>query len=95
MTRKRARHVISATAAAKNFGRLVDRVRSERAEFLVERGGAPAVRIVPAEAPRCSMADFVALLRSHANPGEAYLKALENGVRSSNKPAVPENRWER
>ena len=95
MMRTRGRRVISATDAAKNFGGLVDRVRSERAEYVVERGGAAAVRIIPADARRCSIAEFVALLRSHAGPGDAYLKAVDAGIRSSNKTAVPENRWER
>ena len=44
---------VPATEAAKNFGRLVDRVREERAVVVVERGGIPVARIVPVDAP-CS-----------------------------------------
>ena len=91
---KRSR-TISASEAAKNFGALIDHVRSERAEYTVERGGSPAVRVVPAALHRCSTAEFVDLIRSHARADEAYLKAVEAGVRKLNKPAVPENRWER
>lgn len=87
--------MISATAAAKNFGALIERVRSERAEYIVERGGAPAVRIAPAGSYRCSGADLVELLKSHARPGEPYLNAVETGIAKLNKPSVPENRWER
>jgi prevent-host-death family protein len=92
---KRKGRTISASEAAKNFGALVDRVRSERAEYVVERGGSPAVRVVPAALERCSTAEFVDLIRSLARADEAYLKAVETGVKKLNKPAVPENRWER
>ena len=87
--------VISASEAAKNFGALIDRVRSERAEYVVERGGAPAVRVVPVAHHRCSVSDFVELLRSHTRADESYLKAVETGISKLNKPSVPENRWER
>jgi hypothetical protein len=95
MSRRSKDHVISATAAAKNFGALIEHVRSDRAEYVVERGGAPAVRIVPAGPHRCSVADLVELLRSSAAPGEPYLKAVEAGIAKLNKPSVPEDRWER
>lgn len=87
--------VISSTAASKNFGRLIEHVRTERAEYVVERGGAPAVRIVPAAAHRCSAADLVELLKSLGRPDEAYLEAVESGVATLNRPSVPENRWGR
>ena len=94
MARRRSR-VISASDAAKNFGALIDRVRTERAEYVVERGGAPAVRVAPVGLRRCSLAEFVDLIRSHARADEDYLKAVEGGARKLNKPAAPENRWER
>ena len=94
LSRRSAARVISATAAAKNFGALIDRVRSERAEYVVERGGAPVARIGPAVTKRCSLGDLVALLRSHSRPAEAYLNAVEAGIKSQNRPAVPVNRWE-
>ena len=94
MAKKNATRVISATSAAKTFGALIEHVRSERAEYLVQRSGAPAVRIIPAGVRRCSTADLVHLLRSIARADESYLKAVEAGVAARNKPAVPENRWE-
>lgn len=84
---------ISATAAAKTFGRLIEHVRSERAEYVVERSGTEAVRIVPA-ARRCTAADLVRLVESLPKADEAYLKAVESGIALFNKPSVPENRWE-
>ena len=85
---------ISATAAAKTFGRLVDEVRSERAEYIVERGGKPAVRIVSVTEHRCTAADLLHVLRALPKADEAYLKAVESGIAALNKPRVPENRWE-
>jgi antitoxin (DNA-binding transcriptional repressor) of toxin-antitoxin stability system len=101
MTRKPARprpdntQVISATEAAKNFGRLIDRVRTEHAEYLVERSGTAVARISPVPLARCTGADFVNWLRSHPRQDDAYLKAVEAGIKALNRPAIPENRWER
>ena len=87
--------VISATSAAKTFGALIEHVRTDRAEYIVERGGAPAVRIVSAAArPRCSAGELVELLRSMSRADESYLKAVEAGMGALNRPAVPVNRWE-
>lgn len=86
--------MISATDAAKSFGRLIDHVRSERAEYIVERSGTAAVRIVPASAHRCTGADLVRLVNSLAKADEAYLAAVESGVSTLNKPSVPANRWD-
>ncbi len=94
MTRGKAR-IVSASDAAKNFGALVDRVRTERAEYIVERGGSPVVRVSPVAHLRCSVADLVEIFRSHAPADEDYLKAVEAGVSKLNKPSVPENRWAR
>ena len=85
---------ISATNAAKTFGHLVETVRSERAEYLVERSGRPVARIAPATAGHCTAADLIRLLKSLPQADEAYLKAVESGISSLNKPSVPENRWE-
>lgn len=92
---RRTPRIITASDAAKNFGALVDCVRTERAEYIVERGGSPVVRVSPIAHHRCSVADLVALFRAHAPADEAYLKAVEAGVSKLNTPSVPENRWAR
>ncbi len=84
---------ISATAAAKTFGRLIEHVRSERAEYVVERSGAEAVRIVPAPR-RCTAGDLIRLVKTLPKADEAYLKAVESGIALLNTSSVPENRWE-
>jgi hypothetical protein len=85
--------MISATTAAKTFGALIEHVRSERAEYIVERGGTPAVRIVPASVSRCTGADLVSLLKTSIKADERYLAAVETGILALNKPSIPKNRW--
>ena len=86
--------MISATDAAKTFGRLIELVRSERVEYIVERSGTAAVRIVPASVSRCTGADLIGLFTTLAKADEEYLAAVESGMSSLNKPSVPKNRWE-
>jgi hypothetical protein len=86
--------MISATTAAKTFGRLIEHVRSERAEYIVERSGTAAVRIVPASASGCTGAELVQLVKTLAKADEAYLAAVESGISTLNKPSVPKNRWD-
>jgi hypothetical protein len=92
-TRSSAR-VVSATTAAKNFGTLIDRVREERAAYVVERSGSAVVLISPAPGKRCSVAGLVELLRAYTSHDAAYAAAVKKGVAALNRPAVPENRWE-
>jgi hypothetical protein len=86
--------MISATTAAKTFGALIEHVRSERAEYVVERSGTAAVRIVPASASRCTGAELVRLVKTLVKPDEAYLAAVESGIATLNKPSIPNNRWD-
>lgn len=87
------RQTISATDAAKTFGGLVDRVREERAVYIIERAGTPVARIGPVETSRCTVADLVALLRTGPRLEETYLREVERGVDAWNRPAVPRDRW--
>jgi antitoxin (DNA-binding transcriptional repressor) of toxin-antitoxin stability system len=92
MARKRA-PTISATEAAKTFGRLVDRVREERAVHVIERGGKPVAQIGPVSEVRCTLAGFVELLRRAGRVDEAYLDEVEAGIAVWNKPAVTRDPW--
>ena len=86
---------IAATEAAKTFGRLVNRVREERATYIIERGGTPVAQIGPVEPKITTMRDFVAFLRDMPRADEEYLRAVEDGMARFNRPRVPENPWER
>ena len=89
----RARPTISATDAAKTFGRLVDRVREEHAVYVIERGGTPVAQIGPVPMASCTVADFVDLLRARPPLDKGYLREVEAGVKAWNKPSVPRDRW--
>ena len=92
-TDSRAKPTISATDAAKTFGRLVDRVREERAVYVIERGGAPVAQIGPVSTAPCTLADLAKLLRSRGRLDEEYLREVEAGLKVWNKPSVPRDPW--
>lgn len=84
---------ISATEAAKNFGRIVDAVRESRAEYVVERGGVAVARIAPVSARPLSGRELVDLMRAAAEPDDAFRRAVASGQARLNRPAVPKNPW--
>ena len=89
--------VVTATETAKNFGAIIDRVREERAVYVVQRGGTPVAEICPVQANNLTVRDFVELVRSGSMPpaGEEYLKAVEEGVAVWNRAEVPSDPWGR
>ena len=79
--RRRARPegtAIPATEAAKNFGRLVDRVRETRATYTIERSGKAVARIGPVESRKGTLADFKEWARTAPHVDEEYLRELED-----------------
>jgi len=78
---------ISATRAARNFSALLNRVMYRGEAFVVERGGQPVCRIVPAGPRQCTVADLVEFLRSAPKPDPGFWDDLEEIVRS--QPPVP------
>jgi len=94
-TEYRRRRKVSATDAAKTFGRLVDRVRQEQATYIVERGGVPVARIGQAEARIATIGDLKTLLHGRGRPAEDYLRAVDAAVERHNTPRVRRNPWAR
>jgi hypothetical protein len=86
---------IAATQAAKTFGRLVDRVREERATYIVERGGVAVARIGPAEAPPCTLRDFKAFMHGRRRLDDEYVRGVETAIARHNRPRVRRNPWAR
>ena len=84
---------ISATEAARSLSELLNRVRYRGESFIVERGGEPVCRIVPATPVGCTVADLVRVLRSAPRPDDAYLDSVEKAVRD--QPRLPKGPWER
>jgi len=91
----RVRSGIPATEAAKNFGRLVDRVRDEQEVYLIERGGTPVAQIGPVErrAGAVTMTQFKALVEHLAHPGDEYRDHVQRVVAKHNRPQPRRNPW--
>ena len=86
---------IAATKAAKTFGRLVNRVREERATYIIERGGTPVAQIGPVESKTATMRDLAEFSRTAPRLDEETLRYIEEGAELFNRPSVPKNPWAR
>jgi prevent-host-death family protein len=95
MAKKRSERTVTASEAAKNFGALVDRVREEAAEYIVERSGKPVARIGPVTMERCTLRELFAWLNAREPLDAAYLDEVEKAVAAFNEPSVPGTPWER
>jgi antitoxin (DNA-binding transcriptional repressor) of toxin-antitoxin stability system len=84
---------ISATAAARSFSELMNRVRYRGESFVVERGGKPICEILPAAPAKFSGAELAGLLHSLPKPDEEYLAVVEEVV--TKQPTVAESGWQR
>ena len=93
MSGTRPRYTVPASEAAKNFGALADRVRSEGVEYVVERSGTPIVRISPVPRKRSTLGDLAAAIGGQL--GAEYARQVKAGVSAGNRPAVPRDPWAR
>jgi prevent-host-death family protein len=93
---KAAAESIAATDAAKNFGRLVDRVRETGATYVIERHGRPIAEIGPVtvDEPK-TLRGLVEYLETAPKLDEEVLRYIEEGIAIYNRPEVPKNKWER
>lgn len=86
---------VAATDAAKNFGRLVDRVREEGVTYVIERHGRPVAQIGPVEpAEPKTLRGLVEFMRTAPKLDEETLRYIEEGIEIYNRPEVPKNLWE-
>ena len=95
MAKKPGARKVSASEAAKNFGALADRVRSERATYIIERGGVPVVRIDPVDVVRCTFRDLADWYADREPLDSRYLDEVERMIKAANTPAVPGDPWQR
>lgn len=93
----RRRHTrVPATEAAKNFGRLIDKIRETRVTYVVERGGRPVASIAPVERDAFTMRDLRALVAESERRAPAdYLDSVERATARRNRPRVRRNPWGR
>jgi predicted Rossmann-fold nucleotide-binding protein len=89
MTEDRQRYggaqTVTATEAARNFGRLVDTVRESRADIIVERGGVGVMRRAAGGAARSSS--------SQSGGTDDLGREVEVGRALTNRPEVPRDPW--
>jgi len=76
---------ISATEAARSFSDLLNRVRYCGEQFIVERGGEPICRIVPAGSSKFTLSDLVQLLQTAPKTDAGYGKAVKEAIRRQGK----------
>jgi prevent-host-death family protein len=84
---------LSATEAARNFSDLVNRVLYRGEVFVIERGGQPVCRIVPAGPRKFTLRDWVQLLKTIPKPDPGYWDAVADVRRK--QPPLPDSPWER
>jgi prevent-host-death family protein len=84
---------ISATEAARSLSELLNRVRYRGESFVVERGGEPVCRIVPAVPTRCTVAELVRVLKAGPRADRDYLDETEALARE--QPRLPKSPWGR
>jgi prevent-host-death family protein len=92
-TRKQVR--VPATEAAKGFGQLVDRVREDRATYVIERSGKPVAQITPIDQRSFTFGALKALVTAPPHADADYLTAVERVAATRNKPKVRLNPWVR
>ena len=86
---------VPATEAAKAFGQLVDRVREDRATYIIERSGKPVAQITPLGQRSFTFGALKALLTALPHADADYLTSLERVTATRNKPKVRSNPWVR
>ena len=68
---------LSATETARRLSDILNRVIHRREEFVIERGGEPVCRIVPAGPSPCTLADLSHLLSAIPKPDPAFWNEVE------------------
>jgi antitoxin (DNA-binding transcriptional repressor) of toxin-antitoxin stability system len=84
---------ISATDAARSFSDLINRVLYRGDVFVIERGGQPVCRIVPAKPAKFTLRDLAQLLKTLPKPDAGYWDVIKDIQRK--QPPLPKSPWER
>ena len=93
--RRGRRMAVAATEAAKSFGRLVDRVREERATIVIERGGKAVAQITPLVGASFTFEALKSLVAAIPRADREYLATLERETKRRRRVKVRTNPWER
>ncbi len=83
---------ISATEASRRFSDILNRVRYRNEEFVVERGGEPVCRIVPAHR-KFTVKDLAELLDRLPKPDPGFWDDVEWAIKHQGE--MPKSPWRR
>jgi antitoxin (DNA-binding transcriptional repressor) of toxin-antitoxin stability system len=95
MRNRRNHGRVTATEAAKTFGRLVERVREERTTYVIERGGKPVAQVIPIGQQPFTFGALRALVAQLPRADAEYLESLEEITALRNRPKARANPWAR
>ncbi len=84
---------LSATQAARSFSDLLNRIRYRGEAFVVERGGEPVCRMLPAQPARLTLRELAELLRSAPAPDASYAADVRRAARRQGR--LPRSPWGR
>jgi len=85
---------VSATEAARTFSDLLNRIRDRGEEFVVERGGEPICRMVPAAPSRTlTMRQLADLLRELSAPDRGHATDVRSAAHHQGR--LPRSPWGR
>ena len=85
---------VSATEAARTFSDLLNRIRYRGDEFVIERGGEPICRMVPATtSSNLTMRQLADLLRDLPVPDRGYAADVRSASR--HQARLPRSPWGR
>jgi antitoxin (DNA-binding transcriptional repressor) of toxin-antitoxin stability system len=85
---------VSATEAVRTFSDLLNRIRYRGEEFVIERGGEPQCRMMPAGPPkRLTMKGLASLMREIPKADAAYSADVRGATRRHGR--LPRSPWGR
>jgi antitoxin (DNA-binding transcriptional repressor) of toxin-antitoxin stability system len=84
---------ISATVAARTLSELLSRVQYRGETFVIERGGEPVSRLVPAGPLKSTVADLIRALEAAPRPDADYLKTVSSLAKK--QPKAGKGPWGR
>jgi len=87
------KNTYSATQAARNFSDILNRIRYRGEEFVIERGGEPVCRIVPAAPFSATGGELKAFFSKIPKPDKEFWDVVADVVK--NQPLMPQSPWRR
>lgn len=87
------RETVTATRAARQFSKLLNRVRYQGESFVITRGGEEVARLAPPAAPEpaVTLRSLLERLRQVPPPDEGFAREVE--AIQADQPSLPSDPW--